>query len=187
MKFLSKNIRYLRNKEKWSQEELAAKLDVKRSSIAAYESKNVNPKLEFIVAFSKLFDISISDLLEKDLEHELDKATNGSEEQAKIQVEPSHVRLEHLAEGPQPEDSLDIDDKESVRHFIRRSIRIRKMLEGFKAFYRFKLESLSDNGQDPGQLAADVQNFIMLMEHLVAHNESIMRAIARRQEIDWKL
>jgi transcriptional regulator with XRE-family HTH domain len=185
VKNLAKNIKFLRSQKKWSQEELATKLDVKRSNIAAYETKNVNPKLEFVVAFSKLFDISISDLIEKDLAEGFREAKENGKE-SPLDIEPSHVRLEDLGRSPASRDQLDIDDRESVRRFVRRSERIRKMLEGFKAFYRLKMENLRHaESESYHSLAADLENFILLMEHLLAHNETVIRSISRRQKIDW--
>ncbi len=185
MNYLAKNIKYLRNKKKWSQEELAGKLEVKRSSIAAYESKNVNPKLEFIVGFSKLFNISISDLIEKNLEKKLpeDEGTGHVEDYG---VEPSHVKEEAEKGTPLEEANalLDINDPASVKAFIQRSLRLRKMLEGFKAFYQFKVESMRQSGQDSRQLGADMENFILLMEHLMEHNEALIKGVSRHQGLD---
>ena len=185
MNYLAKNIKYLRNKKKWSQEELASKLEVKRSSIAAYESKNVKPKLEFIVGFSKLFNISISDLIEKNLEKQLPEE-EGTGHVEDYGVEPSHVRETAIAAdaGTATPDQLNVEDPESIRHFIQRSIRLRKMLDGFKAFYQFKIENLRLSGKDVNHLGADMENFILLMEHLQSHNEAILKGVSRKGGLD---
>lgn len=169
MNYLSKNIRFLRKTRQWSQEALAGRVGVKRSSIAAYESKNVRPRLDFIVELSKLFEVRMSDLIEKDLEA---MSENGAlNKQQESGVEALDVR-------PVGKLRLDIKDKESVTKFIERSVRIRKMLEGFKVFYRFKLESFEDLNEDARRLSADIENFLLLMEHLLAHNEAIISAIS---------
>ncbi len=171
MNYLSKNIRYLRKSRQWSQEALANKVGVKRSSIAAYESKNVRPRLDFIVELSKLFGVEMSDLIEKDMETIRGNGTSKVDNLKDIE------QIDARAIGKL---KLDIKDKESVQKFIERSIRIRKMLEGFKVFYRFKLESFEDLNEDAQRLSADIENFLLLMEHLLAHNEAIISAISEK-------
>jgi transcriptional regulator with XRE-family HTH domain len=172
MNYLSKNIRYLRKSKKWSQEELAKRLGVKRSSIAAYERKNVRPRLDFIVGLSKMFNIRMSDLIEADIEAMggLDKVKNGYNAPKPELVDEKPGKLK-----------LDISDEESVKKFVERSIRIRKMLEGFKVFYKFKLESFESLSEDARRLTADIENFLLLMEHLLAHNDAIIRAISKKR------
>ncbi len=170
MNYLSKNIRHLRKTRKWSQETLAQKLGVKRSSIAAYESKNVRPRLDFIVGLSRLFDLDMSDLIEKDLQAE-GATASAAEEQP--QAASNFNKL-----------SLDVKDRESVKNFVDRSLRIRKMLEGFKVFYRFKLENFEHLSDDARRLTADIENFLLLMEHLMVHNEAVIKAISEKNNPD---
>lgn len=170
MNYLSKNIRHLRKTRKWSQETLAQKLGVKRSSIAAYESKNVRPRLDFIVGLSRLFDLNMSDLIEKDLQAE-GAAAPTAEEQPRVVSNLNKL-------------SLDVKDRESVKNFVDRSLRIRKMLEGFKVFYRFKLENFEHLSDDARRLTADIENFLFLMEHLMVHNEAVIKAISEKNSSD---
>ena len=55
--YLSKNLKFLRKSRQWSQEELARRLGIKRSNIAAYESKNVEPRLSLLLSMAKLFNV----------------------------------------------------------------------------------------------------------------------------------
>ncbi len=81
---LSENLRALRKRMKWSQEELAEKLGLNRGNIASYESGTAEPKICNLVKVAQLFNISISDLTHSDLKEEISyiKATqrhsNGS-------------------------------------------------------------------------------------------------------------
>jgi len=174
MNFLSKNIRYLRKTRKWSQEELAHQLGVKRSSIAAYECKNVRPRLKFIVELGKLFRISVSHLIEEDIERKggLEKFIPGENGEPKT---PNSVIGGITLTG---------NGETDVEEFVEKSIRIRKMLEGFKVFYQFKLEQFQDLDPEAKKLTADIENFLLLMEHLLAHNEAVIRAISDKQAPD---
>src|ERR1043165_5080969 len=62
------NLRLLRHRRGWSQDELAEKLGITRSKLNAHENgKTVNPVAEDLVAFSNFFKVSIDTLLKVDL------------------------------------------------------------------------------------------------------------------------
>jgi len=168
LSILSHNIKYLRKREKISQEELAVKLGISRSNIAAYESKNVEPRLKTILEIARIFDINIKRLLENKIEE--GESFNSFEEKS--------------FESPTKAQSLDIVDNSDVDVFINKSIRIKKILEVFKIFYTFKKNNLKSKTVTTDKLIFDIDNFIKLMEHLLSHNEAIIKVLSNRQSIE---
>jgi transcriptional regulator with XRE-family HTH domain len=67
MSYAGKNFRHLRKLRGWTQEEFAAKLDIKRSLVGAYEEERAEPKLEAMERICKIFKITLDDLILKDL------------------------------------------------------------------------------------------------------------------------
>ena len=65
--FLPHNIKCLRRKLRFSQEELAQKLGLNRGNIASYENGSAEPKICNLLKFSNLFGVSIIDLTQKDM------------------------------------------------------------------------------------------------------------------------
>jgi transcriptional regulator with XRE-family HTH domain len=66
--YWSTNLRFLRNRKKWSQEELAERLGITRAKLNAHENgKTVNPTADDLIAFSAFFRMSIDTLLKVDL------------------------------------------------------------------------------------------------------------------------
>jgi transcriptional regulator with XRE-family HTH domain len=66
--FWSTNLRHLRNRKGWSQDELAEKLGITRSKLNAHENgKTINPTAEDLIAFSDFFKMSIDSLLKVDM------------------------------------------------------------------------------------------------------------------------
>ncbi len=63
---LSQNIAGLRHAAGWSQEELAARLDVTRQSVSKWESGQSVPDAERLVKLSELFGVSVDFLLKGD-------------------------------------------------------------------------------------------------------------------------
>lgn len=64
---VTSNIRYLRKNAGYTQAQLADKLDIKRSLVGAYEEGRAEPKLTTLVNIARLFDITLDDLITKDL------------------------------------------------------------------------------------------------------------------------
>lgn len=79
--FWNTNIKFLRNRRKWSQEQLAQKLGITRSKLNAHENgQTKNPALEDLLLFSNFFKIPIDVLIKVDLSslsgyhlHEIEK------------------------------------------------------------------------------------------------------------------
>lgn len=67
MNNLSKNIKYLRNLKKLSQEALAEELGVHRSRITSHEANRTEPNVEMILALSDFFKVPVDILLRHDL------------------------------------------------------------------------------------------------------------------------
>jgi transcriptional regulator with XRE-family HTH domain len=67
MNFISPNIRFLRKQKKWTQNDLAVELNIKRSLVGAYEEGRANPNYELLQDLSALFRLSIDTLITKDL------------------------------------------------------------------------------------------------------------------------
>ncbi|WP_159517340.1 XRE family transcriptional regulator [Sunxiuqinia indica] len=68
MNYLAQNIKYLRRAKKWTQQQLADKLLVKRALIGSYEEGRATPKIQVIQQLAALMELSVDDLLGIDLE-----------------------------------------------------------------------------------------------------------------------
>lgn len=60
---LDKRIKSLRETNKWTQTQLAKKLNITRASVNAWEMGISNPSTEYIVELAKIFDVSADYLL----------------------------------------------------------------------------------------------------------------------------
>ena len=67
MSLVSDNIRFLRRREGLTQEQFANKIGIKRSLVGAYEESRADPRLSNLLAIAKYFNISVDDLISKDL------------------------------------------------------------------------------------------------------------------------
>src|ERR1035437_3587568 len=66
--FLSSNIKFLRNRMKKSQEDVAAGLEINRSKLKSYEDESaINPPLQLLNKMSGYFKFNIDMLINTDL------------------------------------------------------------------------------------------------------------------------
>jgi transcriptional regulator with XRE-family HTH domain len=65
--FAGKNLKYLRKLRGLTQEEFAAKLQIKRSLLGAYEEERAEPRIDVLELVSDTFKVTLDDLLRKDL------------------------------------------------------------------------------------------------------------------------
>jgi len=63
----SRNIRHLRRKYQFTQEEMARKLGIKRSLLGAYEEDRANPRLDVLVKAAEIFNMSVDQLVSDSL------------------------------------------------------------------------------------------------------------------------
>ena len=167
--YLSKNIRFLRKSRQWSQEELARHLGIKRSNIAAYESKNVEPRLSLILKMAQLFNVDMAELIHTDIssigkiQHSFGQPPETKRPERKEDVQLS----KHL-------------DKGALEEFVEKSISIRKMLEGFRIFYQFKKERQEASSFADGKPGIDIDNFLNLIEHMLSLNEAVIEMLEKK-------
>ena len=67
MSLVSQNIKHLRKLNGWTQGDFADKIEIKRSLVGAYEEGRADPRLNNLTNMSKLFGISIDQLINQDL------------------------------------------------------------------------------------------------------------------------
>lgn len=72
MSYLNQNIKYLRKNKGYTQSDLAERLGVTRSMIGAYEEERAEPKIETIQKLAYLFELSLEQLINQDLNNGLD-------------------------------------------------------------------------------------------------------------------
>src|SRR5512139_1565828 len=67
--YFAANIKFLRKRRDRTQDDVAAALNLKRSTLSGYENGVAQPGIEILVAFSGYFNLSIDTLLKIDIIH----------------------------------------------------------------------------------------------------------------------
>jgi transcriptional regulator with XRE-family HTH domain len=81
--YFHSNIKLLRKRKSKTQDDLAAILNMKRSTLSGYENRVAEPGIEVLLEFSKYFNMAVDTLLKTDLgqlsEHQLYQLENGDD------------------------------------------------------------------------------------------------------------
>ena len=66
-RFFNKNLKFIRQQKRISQQEIADKLKLDRSTISRWENNDMDATVENAIQVADMFNISIADLVGKDL------------------------------------------------------------------------------------------------------------------------
>lgn len=69
-KNIASNLRFLRNRHGWSQEQVAEKIGVTRQAVAKWENGDTLPDIPNCEALADLYDVSLNDLVRHDPDSE---------------------------------------------------------------------------------------------------------------------
>ena len=84
---VNQNIRHLRKQNGLTQEELAQRLEIKRSLLGAYEEGRAEPRLMTLVKVAKIFSLSLDDLVTQDLaSSETDRPSRTELKEKKLRI-----------------------------------------------------------------------------------------------------
>ena len=110
---IGENLKLLRKRKKFSQEELATELGLTRSSYSGYENGVAEPNLENLTKFSEFFHISLDKLIKvvlgKISEKEWDKIDKGIE----VDMEGKSVRVIALTVDNDNNDNIELVSKKA--------------------------------------------------------------------------
>lgn len=64
MDIIARHLQFLRKSHNYTQEDIAKKLDISRQAVSKWETGTAVPDLEVLLKISRLYDITINDILE---------------------------------------------------------------------------------------------------------------------------
>ncbi len=67
---IDKNLKYLRQKNKISQQHLADAMDLPRTTLGDYERGKTEPNISMLIRLSEFFDVKVDDLISRNLSHD---------------------------------------------------------------------------------------------------------------------
>lgn len=146
--FLAQNIRFLRKKMNWSQEELALRIGLNRGNIASYENGTAEPKICNLFKLAQLFKVPILHLAQEDL--------------SKVQDSGQGLSVPG-AGGFNPVNGLSICLKDSRAQ----AQEIRELIKSLATCGRYRIRNFSE------ELPREIQVLVVNFEELFSAAETI--------------
>jgi transcriptional regulator with XRE-family HTH domain len=156
--YLAENIRALRKRFNWSQEELADKIGMNRGNIASYENGTAEPKICNLVKLSRLFNVSIFDLTHENLK----------EEETYTLATRSHQNGQSIWHSP------------LIARFINEADDIQNAVKGLQCLFRLKMNNLKDNAATVQFLNDQFDQLHGLTEHLLRSHLELIALIQEK-------
>jgi len=173
MSCFAQNLKYLRVSQKLSQDAFAQKIGMNRGNIASYEKGTAEPSLKNLLKISQYFKINITSFLESSLEEEYDLLqTFTSNDQLKLN---GNSEPEILIEDTLREKLM--VNKRGLEEFRKRSDEMSMILEGFKQFHKFKMESGQPLSDDVKKMAMDYEKLLEVLEDVLRTNKNIIQLL----------
>lgn len=158
--YLDQNIRLLRKRNGWSQEELAEHLSLNRGNIASYEKGTAQPRICNLIKLSKLFKVSIMDLLMHDL---------------------THVKNPCQISSPS---SLSAEDQKSVELIQSHFAEVKDYINGVNSCQQYSLRKFSESetSKEVQYLISNFEQLHQACQLLVKDQEALLNLISQKEK-----
>ncbi|MEZ4827439.1 MAG: helix-turn-helix domain-containing protein [Bacteroidia bacterium] len=104
---IGKNLKYLRKSKGLTQQELANHLEIRRSSIGAYEECRATPKYETLERISDFFSVSIDLLVKEDISGLTEEEMRTYAAQGNVDMEGKSIRILSTTVGPNGRENIE--------------------------------------------------------------------------------
>jgi transcriptional regulator with XRE-family HTH domain len=169
MSFFSKNLRHLRTLENLSQEALAGMLALNRGNIASYEKGTAEPNISNLMRIARFFNVDPAELVETDLERNREILVILGEHTKETDFDGQDREV--ITGELQKQLKISRDTIESFRN---RSDEMMKILEGFRQFHKYKMESGGELTEDMKQMALDYERLMGVLDEVLRSNQKLM-------------
>ncbi len=106
--FFSSNIKFLRKRKGWTQDDVAFALGMKRSTLSGYENRVAEPPLEVLLAFADHYRIAVDTLLRVDLSALSESQLAQLERGADVYIRGTRLRVLATTVDPANEENIEL-------------------------------------------------------------------------------
>lgn len=175
---ISNNIKYLRTEKGLSQTAMAEAVGLKRGNIASYEKELAQPSIENLVKIADYFGIDIHQIVNEDLQYSSKKVKHDKNPfkifEENFPIKGLKDRVNALKGNHNAEDKI-----KKLRH---QNKEIQKMVDGFRAFHKMRMDS-NDNHQELNRkLSADYENLLDILQTVLKSNADLIKIIDQNHE-----
>ena len=155
---LAENMRSLRKRMRWSQEELADKVGLNRGNIASYENGTAEPKICNLVKIAHLFNISVFDLTHNNLKED-------------TSLEQATARQHNGFAQPGPD---------LIGQFLKEAEDFQQAIKGLSCLVRLKTKNSAELPEEANFLKDQFEQLYGLTEQLMHSHTELLTIVKER-------
>lgn len=152
---LPENLRALRKRMNWSQEELGQRIGLNRGNIASYENGTAEPKICNLIKLAHLFKVSVFDLTHSNLRSEEDYLTATRRNGNGNPVSVDEILKMYLTETEDFENAL----------------------KGIRCMYKLKLKNLPEIPEEFKFMQEQFEQLCSISEELLNSHKNLLEKI----------
>ncbi len=149
--FIASNLKILRNRQGWSQSELAEKVNLNRGNIASYESGLAEPNICKLLRISKLLKVLPRDITRRDLS------------------DANELALAQLAHD---EDRM--AEKERLTQLRYRAVELTELVQSSRRLFQYKRRTLASPCKEADLFAAQYEQLFEVTEQLLVEHRELL-------------
>lgn len=152
---LAENLRALRKRMNWSQEELGEKIGLNRGNIASYENGTAEPKICNLIKLARLFNVSVYDLTHSNL-----------------QIEDDYLAATRRNGNGAPSSIYD-----TLQKYLVETEDFENAIKGIRCMYKLKLKNLSEIPDEFKFMQEQFEQLCSLFEELLNSHKDLLEKI----------
>jgi len=160
---LPQNIRFLRKRNKLSQEELASKIGLNRGNIASYEKGTAEPKICNLLKIARLFAVSIRDLTGIDLS----------------QVKNLNGYGMILAKGHHAKTTTSLNRSQLEKH-LTKAEELQTVVSSLYNCHCFKLKNIEVSDKDTQVLVSNFEQLYEITHSLLHSHQELLELVKEK-------
>lgn len=152
--FIASNLKVLRNRQGWSQSELAEKVNMNRGNIASYESGSAEPSICKLLRISNLLKVHPRDITRRDLS------------------DPNELLLAQLAH-----DERRMEEKERLAQLRYRAIELTELVQSSRRLFQYKQRNLEKPCKEADLFAAQYEQLFEVTQQLLDEHRALLSEV----------
>jgi transcriptional regulator with XRE-family HTH domain len=182
MGYIGKNLRYLRQQAKLSQQNLARELGLNRGNIASYEKGGSEPNTANLLKITRFFGVDVVDFVEQDLSETNSnivalKKNDSPQALEQLLTKPSLPELlEESRDHTRQEADSDLS-KTATEVLAERTLALETIIKGMEQYYKMVKEKKDPKEILDPELNHDYLRLLGLSQELLDINRQLVRSL----------
>jgi DNA-binding XRE family transcriptional regulator len=161
-----------------SQTAMAEAVGLKRGNIASYEKELAQPSIENLVKIAEYFGIDIHQIVNEDLQYSSKKVPT---EKSPFKIFEESFPIQGLKDRVNAL-KANHNSEDKIKRLKDQNKDIQKMVDGFRAFHKMRMNSSDGSEELNKKLSADYINLLDILQTVLKSNTELIKIIDKNHD-----